>query len=210
LDAEQIRDNALFVSGLLNLKSGGRGAMPYQPPNIWEPVGYENSNTRYYFQDHGEALYRRSLYTFLKRTAPPPFMTNFDAPNREQFCTRRERSNTPLQALQLLNDVQHFEAARGLAERILDPQQRLNDDRQRLNRAFSIVLSRQADAHELNWLAGFLQRQRIHYTDDSIAARSVVNSGESTPRRFTTDAETAAWTLVMNLILNLDETVTRN
>ncbi len=208
LDAEQVRDNALYVSGLLNLTMGGRGTRTYQPPNIWEPVGYGDSNTRYYLQDHGAALYRRSLYIFFKRTAPPPFMTNFDAPNREQSCTKRERNNTPMQALQLLNDVQHFEAARALAERVLAEGGK--DDAARLRWLFRTVLSRVPDEKETGLLTDALAQQRYHAGADAKAAAAIVASGESVPKQVAPATETAAWTMVANLVLNLDETVTRN
>ncbi len=208
LDGEQLRDNALYVSGLMDLTMGGRGVRTYQPPEIWEPVGYENSNTRFYMQDHGSALYRRSLYCFLKRTAPPPFMSNFDGPNREQFCTRRERSNTPLQALQLMNDVQHFEAARALAERTLAEG---GDDRtERLTFLFELVLSRGPGKPELEELSRALQTQLGLFTADVEAAKRVVSAGESKPANAAPAPETAAWTMIANLVLNLDETVTRN
>ncbi|MFN9371535.1 MAG: PSD1 and planctomycete cytochrome C domain-containing protein [Planctomycetaceae bacterium] len=208
LDAEQIRDNALFVSGLINLKMGGPGVRPYQPPNIWEPVGYADSNTRFYLQDHGEDLYRRSLYCFLKRTAPPPFMSNFDGPNREQLCARRERTNTPLQALQLMNDTQQFEAARVFAERILEEGGSSTEDRLRF--ALRTVLARTPAAEELTLLTRAVDHYRERYAADPQGARQVIHVGEAAVRSEASPTDLAAWTLVANLILNLDETVTRN
>ena len=208
LDAEQIRDNVLFVSGLLNPEMGGKGVKPYQPPNIWEPVGFVGSNTREYRQDHGPDLYRRSIYTFLKRTAPPPFMANFDAPNREQSCTRRERSNTPLQALQLMNDVQHFEAARALAERMLTEGGGSPQDR--IAFAFRTVLARPPEPAEVEIVKQQLNAHLARYSKDEAAAKKAVSHGESKPKAGLPAAELAAYTLVANMVLNLDETLTRN
>lgn len=187
---------------------GGKSDRPYQPENIWEPVGFLGSNTRDYRQDHGEALYRRSLYVFLKRTAPAPFMVNFDGPNREASCTRRERSNTPLQALQLLNDVQHVEAARGLAERMLKSSSKEADARLRF--AFRLTLSREPDADELAILRETLNKHLKRYAADKAAATKLVHMGESKPAAGLDEAELAAYTLTANTILNLDETINRN
>ena len=208
LDAEQVRDNVLFASGLINLEMKGRGVNSYQPPNIWEPVGYSDSNTRFYLQDHGPALYRRSLYTFLKRTAPPPFMSNFDAPNREQVCTVRERSNTPLQALQLMNDVQHFEAARALAERMLAEVGKPNDER--ITYLYRTVLSRRPTAEETQLVAAAFAKQLEFFQADVDGAKKAIQVGESQPKHIAEAAETAAWAMIANLILNLDETINRN
>lgn len=208
LDAEQIRDNALYVSGLINLEMGGRGVNSYQPPNIWEPVGYSDSNTRFYLQDHGRSLYRRSIYTFLKRTAPPPFMSNFDGPNREQFCTQRERSNTPLQALQLLNDTQHFEAARAFGQRIMSEGGSTVPDR--IKYAYRATLSRTPEADELAIVQQAFGQCLKRYQADPAAARQAISVGESKPDAKLDPVELAAYTLLANLILNLDETVMRN
>jgi len=208
LDAEQIRDNALAVSGILNRKLGGPGFRGYQPPNIWEPVGYGDSNTRYYVQQHGQDLYRRSLYAYVKRTAPVPFMSNFDAPNRESFCTRRERSNTPLQALQLMNDVQQIEAARCLAENLIK-QSPQGDDLQ-IDRIFRRVLARSPDDYERSQLMGFVQKTRARLAESPADALKIARAGERWPETGLASDQVALWTLVCNLVLNLDETVTRN
>jgi hypothetical protein len=208
LDAEQLRDNALFVSGLMNLTMGGRGSNPYQPPNIWEPVGFVGSNTANYTQDHGPALYRRSIYVFLKRTAPPPFMSTFDAPSREMFCTVRDRSNTPLQALQLMNDVQHFEAARVLAERLLT--EGGPTPRDRIERGYRLVLARRAAPEEITIAEKMLEKLLARYRQHPEAARQVTHAGESPSKAGLPEADLAAYTLLANLLLNLDETIMRN
>ena len=208
LDAEQIRDNALAVSGILDRNLGGPGFRGYQPLNIWEPVGYGDSNTRYYIQQHGRELYRRSLYAYVKRTAPVPFMSNFDAPNRESFCTRRERSNTPLQALQLMNDVQHMEAARCLAERLL--KQSSKEDEEHINNLFRWVLSRSPDDYERTQIMSFLQKTRQRLASSPQDATKIASVGERWPESGLSADQVALWTLVCNLVLNLDETITRN
>ena len=208
LDAEVLRDQALFVSGLLVDRLGGKGVKPYQPPNIWEPVGFGNSNTRNYSPGTGEDLYRRSLYTFLKRTAPPPFMSTFDAPNREQSCGFRDRSNTPMQALQLMNDVQHVEAARNFAQRMI--QEGGASRGQRINWAWQTVTSRKPTSVESKIAHEVVKQHLERYRKDGDAAKELVTYGESKPDPSLDVSELAAYTLLANLILNLDETITKN
>ena len=207
LDAEQVRDQALFVSGLIRLEMGGKGVNPYQPPNIWEPVAFGGSNTRFFKQDTGDALYRRTLYTFFKRTAPHPLMVNFDAPSREQSCIRRERSNTPLQALQLMNDVQHFEAARGFAQHLMTAAAL---PAERIAFAFRSVLARPPVPEETAVVLELFQRQLARYQAAPAAAGQAIRFGESKPSPELNEPELAAWTLVANLILNMDEAIVRN
>jgi hypothetical protein len=206
LDAEAVRDSALFVSGLLSPKIGGKGVKPYQPENIWEPVGFGGSNTRNYIQDHGESLYRRSLYTFWKRTAPPPNMTSFDAPNRESYCLRRERSNTPLQALTLMNDVQFFEAARNFAQNVM--QTNASTDA-RITALFRTSTGRFPSAQEAEIVRQDFEKHLASYTAKPEEAKKAISYGESKPDEKLNPAELAAWTMVANLVMNLDEVVTK-
>ena len=207
LDGEVLRDQALALSGLLVPTIGGTPVRPYQPINIWEPVAFGGSNTKTYVRDDGPALYRRSLYTFWKRTAPAPAMSTFDAPSRETFCTGRGRSNTPLQALALMNDVQQFEAARAFAENLLAAD---SADTPRLAAAFRAVTSREPDATERDLLATALATHRAHYAKDPDAAEKVLTNGASKSKSIAPAPEIAAWTMVANLLFNLDETITRN
>ncbi len=206
LDAEVVRDNALFVSGLLSPKIGGKGVRPYQPENIWEPVAFGGSNTKNYIQDHGESLYRRSLYTFWKRTAPPPNMTAFDAPNRESYCLTRERSNTPLQALTLMNDVQFFEASRAFAQRVMLAHA---DTDARLATLFRAATGRHPDARETAIIREALAKHLAAYQAKPEEAQKAVTYGESKPDEKLDPVELAAWTMIANLVLNLDEAVTK-
>jgi len=208
LDAEVLRDQALQVSGLLVPTMGGKGVRPYQPPNIWEPVAFGGSNTKVYKQGSGDDLYRRSLYTFLKRTAPPPFMSSFDAPNREQSCTLRGRSNTPMQALQLMNDIQHVEAARNFAQRIL--KEGGADDKTRVRWAWRTVTARLPDDAELAIVLDSLSTHKTRYQTDEAAAKLLTHYGESKPDETLSTSELASWTMVANLLFNLDEVVTKN
>lgn len=208
LDGEVLRDSALSLADLLNLQMGGRGVRPYQPPGIWEAVGYTTSTTAKYTQDHGEALYRRSLYLFWKRTAPPPSMTTFDAPSREQCRARRERTNTPLQAMVTLNDPQYFEAARHLGHRML--RQGGAEPVDRLRYGFRLATARWPDERECAVLAESLATQRAHFEQAPEAAKLVVAVGESSVPDDFPAPELAAYTMVANLLLNMDEVLTRN
>ncbi len=209
LDAEVIRDQALYVSGLLVEEVGGPPVKPYQPSGVWEAVGYTDSNTRMFAADTGDALHRRSLYTFWKRTAPPPSMAIFDAPNRETCTVRRERTNTPLAALVLWNDVQFVEAARHFAARIL--KEGGPDDAARLVWGFRSLTGRVPTAEEADQLAAALGEFREVYSRDPEAARALISLGAADPDPTATHppSELAGWTMLASLLLNLDEAITR-
>jgi mono/diheme cytochrome c family protein len=208
LDAEMLRDQALFVSGLLVERLGGPSVKPPQPAGLWEAVGYTSSNTAKFVPDRGaEKVHRRSLYTFWKRTAPPPQMSAFDAPSRESCLIRRERTNTPLQALLLLNEPQYVECARALAERAM--KEGGDTVEQRLTQLFRLAAARQPDAAELAELAAAYRDHLAKYTKDVEAAKKLIAIGESKPDAALDPSELAAWTMVANLVLNLDEVINK-
>ena len=207
LDGEMLRDTALFLSDSLIENRGGPSVKPYQPVGVWKAVGYSGSNTVKYAQDQGDALYRRSIYTFWKRTAPPPNMVAFDAPSRESCTVRRSRTNTPLQALALLNDVQMVEAARRLAQRILSEGE--GDVAARANESFQWVTSREPTAKEQAILLQAIESQLGMFKDQEAQAKLLIGMGNTPPPASMDARELAAWTHFSLLLLNLDEVITR-
>ena len=207
LDAEMIRDQALAASGLLVSEIGGPSVKPYQPPGVWFAVGYTRSNTARFTPDTGNKLYRRSLYTFWKRTAPPPSMEVFNAPSRESCAVRRERTNTPLQALTLMNDPQFIEAARNLATNAIKACG--ENTRGRLDHITSRTLARSFDDAEVALIQGSLAAFQKAYQADPTAAAKLLSIGESPLDKTLPAPELAAWTMVANQILNFDETITK-
>jgi hypothetical protein len=198
LEAEIIRDAALAASGLLSARMHGPSVFPSQPDGIWN-MPYNQDR---WIESGGEDRHRRSLYTFLRRTSPYPMHMTFDATSREYCAARRVRTNTPLQALTLLNDRASFEAAQALAARVAD----VPDAAGRARRAFRLVVSRDPKPAELTRLLSYVDAERARFAKRPDAARRIAPS----PAAGQSAADAAAWTLAANVLLNLDETVTKN
>ncbi len=205
LDAESVRDNALAVSGLLVREVGGSSARPYQPPGYWSHLNFPK---REYQPDHGDGLYRRGLYTYWCRTFLHPSLLAFDAPTREECTVQRPRSNTPLQALVLLNDPTYVEAARALAERTLREGGR--DTPEQIGWIYETVLSRAPRPEEASLLRALFEKHRAEYQKDRASAIALIHTGERPDPADLDPSELAAWTSVARVVLNLHETVTRN
>jgi hypothetical protein len=207
--AEQIRDQALFVSGLLVEKMGGPSVKPYQPMGLWEEVAMPQSNTRIFQRGEGEELWRRSMYTYWKRAAPAPAMLTLDAPTRESCTIRRPTTNTPLQALVLWNDEQFVEAARELALRVLEADVSGADDQSRLTDLFRRCTGRRPDKGELDDLGAALGLFRARFREAPDDARGLLEAGERPVPDGIDRAELAAWTMIASSVLNLDSTICR-
>ena len=206
LQGEFIRDQALAVSGLLNQHVGGVGVKPYQPKNIWNEVSL-NGGLRYP-QDKGEKLYRRSMYTYWKRSAPMPNMMIFDAPSREKCVIQRQRTNTPLQALVTLNDPQFVEAGRALAERLIKSGN--GDAAKGIDLGYRLATARPAVAREVEILTKLLEKNRVKFQANPESAKEYLSVGDSPGDESIDPIEHASWMVIAQTILNLDESLTRN
>ena len=201
LDAEVLRDLALWASGLLDPHMGGEGVKPYQPAGMWFAMAHPASNTKKYVRDKGQLLYRRSLYVYWKRTSPHPMMTLFDAPNREASCVKRSRTNTSLQSLGLLNETQRIEMSRMLAERLL---REGGDDAERLNLLFTLLACRNPTDSERAACTGLLEKMRARYAGAEKDARALLSAGDAARDETLDPVEHAAWTQVAVTVLASD------
>jgi hypothetical protein len=204
LDAEMVRDNALAVSGLLVDKIGGPSVKPYQPAGYWDQLNFP---TRTWEADHGDALYRRGLYTYWCRTFMQPSLQAFDAPGREECTIERVNSNTPLQALVLLNDPTYVEAARCLAEKIVRQGGQKVDDR--IDWTFMRTLDRKPNKEEAGLLRKLFDQEYDRYARNAADAKELISIGERPVPKDLNRGELAAWTSVARVVLNLHETITR-
>jgi len=207
LDGEILRDKVLFVSGSLNSAIGGPPVKPYQPEGIWNAVAYSDSNTAHFFRDSGGALYRRSLYTFWKRTAPPPNMVVFDVPSRENCNVRRERTNTPLQALTLMNDPQFVEAARQLAERVLTHHG--GSVGERISKMYAYAFGNMPKDKHKKILERSYRKFQSSFIEGRSDAKAFVKIGDSVPNSGHDLVELASYTMIANQIMNLDSFITK-
>ncbi len=206
MDAEMLRDYALAASGLLSRKIGGPSVKPYQPDGVWEAVAMIGSNTRDYRRDTGEAIYRRSMYTLWKRAAPPASMEIFNAPNRETCVVKRERTNTPLQALVTLNDVQFVEAARVLAQHALRAAPSATG---RMDFIARRLLARPLRPEEAKVVARSAAELEAYYKSHPEDAKALVAVGEAKAEPGLAPEPLAAWTMVVNQLMNLDEVLNK-
>ena len=203
-----VRDTALAASGLLNTEIGGPSVLPYQPPGLWEEMAFgEGFSAQTYIQSHGKDLHRRGLYTFWKRTVPPASLGLFDAPDREKCTARRAQTNTPLQALALMNDPTYVEASRALAQRVL--LEAPPNDNQRIEYAFRLATARKPSGKEAGVLRTLLKNRLDGYRRDPKSAANLLAVGEAPRDKRLNVVEHAAWTTVASVILNLDETITK-
>ncbi len=206
LEAEAIRDLALTAGGLLDRTIGGESVYPYQPPGLWEQLAFQG--TRKWQQSQGTKNYRRGLYVYWRRSVPYASFIAFDAPSRETCTVKRPRTNTPLQALVLMNDPVYIEAARALGLRIMAQNNAGLDDQIRF--ACRATLSRPPSPKELSQLRQAYQAERRHFESNRIAANQLIHVGASAPPLDADICELAAWTVIGNILLNLDEAITKN
>ncbi|MBD2701040.1 DUF1553 domain-containing protein [Spirosoma sp. BT702] len=200
MSAEQVRDNALATSGLLNQRIGGPSVLPYQPDGIWEALATRNAVK--YVQDHGDSLYRRSMYTIWKRSSPPPMMLNFDAAERHTCIVKRQKTSTPLQALVTLNDPQFVEAARVLAQRVVS-----HTKADAVSTIFKTVISRPARPQEVKLMKQLYEEELTDFKKNPKRAGELLSVGEYPVDKNQNPAELAAWTVVTSTIMNFDEAI---